>query len=79
MLQIYNKIFNHQIDFPKKCKTLCLHINEYIFLEKYCIISHIILSKYCIFKTNEIWGIKILSNVCKIGKDWKQKYPILLA
>nr|DAD84314.1 MAG TPA: hypothetical protein [Siphoviridae sp. ctaLC6] len=69
MLQIYNKIFNHQIDSAKKCKTLCLHINEYIFLHKYCIISHIILSKYCIFKTHEIEGIKILSNVCKIRKD----------
>ena len=31
MLQIYNKIFNHQIDFPKKCKTLCTHINAYIY------------------------------------------------
>ena len=33
MLQIYNKIFNHQIYSEKKCKTLCLHINEYIFGE----------------------------------------------
>nr|DAV54987.1 MAG TPA: hypothetical protein [Caudoviricetes sp.] len=30
---------------------------------------YIILSKYYIFKTHEIGGIKILSNVCKIGKD----------
>nr|DAL62690.1 MAG TPA_asm: hypothetical protein [Caudoviricetes sp.]DAP42246.1 MAG TPA: hypothetical protein [Bacteriophage sp.] len=37
MLQIYNKIFNHQIVLAKKCKTLCLHINEYIFLQEYCI------------------------------------------
>ena len=40
---------------------------------------YIILSKYCIFKTHEIWGIKILSNLANIGKDWKQKSPILLA
>lgn len=37
----------------------------YIFAEK----LYIILSKYCVFKTHEIGGIKILSNVCKIGKD----------
>lgn len=44
-------------------------LNQYIFLKKYCIISHIILLKNCIFKNHEIGGIKILSNVCKIGKD----------
>ena len=33
MLQIYNKIFNHQIAIAKKCKTLCTHINAYNFLE----------------------------------------------
>lgn len=37
----------------------------YIFEE----ILYIISSKNCIFKTHEIGGIKILSNVCKIGKD----------
>lgn len=37
----------------------------YIFEE----ILYIISSKNCIFKTHEIEGIKILSNVCKIGKD----------
>lgn len=31
MPQIYNKIFNHQIAIAKKCKTLCTHINTYIY------------------------------------------------
>lgn len=31
MLQIYNKTFNHQIAIAKKCKTLCTHINAYIY------------------------------------------------
>lgn len=37
----------------------------YIFEE----ILYIISPKYCIFKTHEIGEIKILSKVCKIGKD----------
>lgn len=53
MLQIYNKIFNHQIDSEKKRKTLCLHINEYIYGEILYNIAYNFIEKLY-FKIHEI-------------------------
>lgn len=46
MLQIYNKIFNHQIAIAKKCKTLCTHINAYIYIYNFLEILYIIVYNF---------------------------------